>query len=293
MLLHRQQNGCGALRQAIGDERMPTISRVKSAFARGARSYTSARLPLANAISRLSTIFIAGYENYSHDATYNGETEVLRRLENLDIGTVFDVGANVGNWTDMACKYLKGAQIFAFEPAPRTFRKLSSVNRDRVKCVNAALSDTTGTQEFHFYKDKDTVSTLIVQKGHDIHQEHYEAIAVECIRGDEFMESAGVSRIGFLKIDTEGAEKKVLDGFGAKLFDFVDIIQFEYGMGNIYSRFLLKDAYEMLGDRFDIGRIMPKGVEFRNYSPYHENFRTPNFLAVSKRRPEVKARLSL
>jgi len=61
----------------------------------------------------------------------------------------------------------------------------------------------------------------------------------------------------------------------------IKIIQFEYGMININTHFLLKDFYDYL-EAFDmkIGKIYPSYVDLREYRHIDENFYGPNYLAI-------------
>jgi hypothetical protein len=70
-------------------------------------------------------------------------------------------------------------------------------------------------------------------------------------------------------------------------------LQFEYGMANIYSRFLLRDFYTLLEARgFTIGKLYPGGIRFAPYHPESEDFRGPNFVAVRQDKPELVKLLS-
>jgi hypothetical protein len=50
----------------------------------------------------------------------NGEYYVLDKLSNTTIDTVFDVGANNGDYTNACLSRFKNAKIHAFEIAPPT-----------------------------------------------------------------------------------------------------------------------------------------------------------------------------
>ena len=65
------------------------------------------------------------------------------------------------------------------------------------------------------------------------------------IRGDDYCEKHEIDSINFLKIDTEGSEHLVLQGFDRMLTGKkIDVIQFEYGNINIESKFLLYDYHK-------------------------------------------------
>ena len=96
------------------------------------------------------------------------------------------------------------------------------------------------------------------------------------------MKKHGITHVDFLKLDVEGAENRVLQGFANALQDrLIDVIQFEYGRANIISKFLLYDFYVLFQKYgYKVGKIYPNYVDFREYSSDDENFLGPNYLAV-------------
>ncbi len=62
------------------------------------------------------------------------------------------------------------------------------------------------------------------------------------MRGDEFLAREGIGRVDFLKLDVEGAEHLVLQGLNEYLQKGrIRLVQFEYGLVNILTHFLLRD----------------------------------------------------
>jgi hypothetical protein len=58
-------------------------------------------------------------------------------------------------------------------------------------------------------------------------------------------------------------------------------IQFEYGVLNLESKFLLKDYFNLLTDYgYTLGKIYPNHVDFSAYSWEKENFIGPNYIAI-------------
>ncbi len=55
------------------------------------------RLP--NALHDFAMSYVRAYKNLNYDPNTNGEYLLLQRLSALDIKTVFDVGANRGEYT--------------------------------------------------------------------------------------------------------------------------------------------------------------------------------------------------
>jgi hypothetical protein len=93
-----------------------------------------------------------------------------------------------------------------------------------------------------------------------------------------------------LKVDFEGAEHIVFNGFSESFkTGSISAVQFEFGMVNIYSKFLLKDFWEFFSKHgFVLGPVMPQGIYFKEYNTRDENFQgPPNFFAVHKSKPKI------
>jgi FkbM family methyltransferase len=229
--------------------------------------------------------FLRAYKNCNYDCHSNGEQWLMTKLGAFRPAVVFDVGANVGNWLTLAQATLPGAQFHAFEIVPTTFAALAErmAGNAGVAVNNFGLSDCSGTIKMHVF-DASTELSSHVAFPHGSHRE----IVCPVLRGDQYMRDKGVERIDLLKVDVEGAEHLVFAGFGAALGTQIDVIQFEYGMVNIITHFLLRDFYELLEARgYLVGKLFPNYVDFRNYELHDEDFLGPNYVAVRK----VKSRI--
>jgi len=68
------------------------------------------------------------------------------------------------------------------------------------------------------------------------------------------------------------------------------MIQFEYGYISILTKKLLVDFYELLTPLgFEIGKLTPQGVQFKNYQLWDEDFKGPDYIAVHKSCPQLIA----
>ena len=163
---------------------------------------------------------------------------VLDKISSLNINVVFDDGANEGEWARPISNKNKNAKIYSFEIVPTTYNKLkeSTLNFHNINVFNYGLSNVSDDVVINFSKDDDKLSSLIA--GSEIHDINWEKINRKVLKGDEFCSSQGIDSIDFLKIDTEGSENLVIDGL-ANMFknEKIKIVQFEYGMTNIYSKF--------------------------------------------------------
>jgi FkbM family methyltransferase len=245
--------------------------------------------PLSTAAYRVANAYARGYNNLNYDMKTNGEYRLLDRLARLETTTIFDVGANKGAYARACLSRFAGAELHAFELVPETYAKfVANVRSDRVVANDFGLSDKPGRLEINVNPRKDGLSSLI--EGTAINKGTWTKRSVEVIRGDDYCAERGITRIDFLKVDVEGAEHLVLEGFSRMLAEGrISVIQFEYGMINIYSKFLLLDFWRLLTEYgFVLGPIMPRGVAFRSYDARDENFQgPPNFAAVHASKPEI------
>lgn len=244
--------------------------------------------PVSKALYQAANLYVKTYNNLNYDMATNGENAVLDRLSKKDVRVVFDVGANKGEYTAACLNRFDGAVIHAFEIVPATFRKLAAnTTSSRARLNDFGLADAPGTLEINYNPDDDGSSSLV--EGGDIHNGVWRKVQVNVSTGDIYCAQRDIGRIDLLKIDVEGAENLVLAGFlQAFRRDAVSAVQFEFGMANIYSKYLLRDFWTFFAEHgFEVGPIMPRGVNFRAYNSRDENFHgPPNFLAVHKSRPE-------
>jgi FkbM family methyltransferase len=144
----------------------------------------------------------------------------------LRSGDVFvDVGANIGMLSLVAARaVVPGGCVYSFEPNPKVFRFL--VENFRLNSI------TEGCQQYECaLADEDAISRFYVRKfGDDLgslskttHLAH-RSVEVHVSRGDIVLKD--LSQITLLKIDVEGAELRVLEGFQG-LIDRIKFILFE------------------------------------------------------------------
>ncbi len=208
-------------------------------------------------VSRLlyvgANAYVRSYKNLSYDMTSNGEFYILDRLSTKEISTIFDVGANVGDYTSACLGRFRSddVTIHAFEPVPATFKKLSAnVTSPRVRRNAIGLSNCRQMIEISYNPLDDGLSSIVAGEtlAGDLNQQgHWDKVQVEVTTGDEYCAENGLQSIDLLKIDVEGAENLVLEGFSGLLESKkISCIQFEFGMVNIYTKFLLKDFWDIL-----------------------------------------------
>ena len=208
---------------------------------------------------------------------------------------VFDVGANVGDYSELVHSIIPSARIYAFEPAAPVYqqlaKRLSAIgNGASVEVFNLGLSDEEKTVDLHSYTVEGQAVSLISSIDRRlptqvVQVEVSDTERIEVRTLDSFCAAKGIERIDFLKLDVEGHEVAVLRGAQAMLDrGAISMIQFEFGPANIYSRTYFYNFWSMLSDKYDLFRIIPGGiVPITYYGEHLEVFLTTNYFAVRKK----------
>jgi FkbM family methyltransferase len=216
----------------------------------------------------------------NNDSSSNGETEVIDLLPTSP--TVIDVGAHVGEWTDLVLARRPLARVLQSEACPDQRAELvRNYSTDaRVFVYRTGLAETTGRQLLKRYPEGRLNST--VDYPHPLPSSWLE---VEMTAGDEFLAELGIEHVDLLKIDTEGSELSIIKGFSANLdAGRIDRVQLEYGRANIYSHSLLYDIYKYLTARdFVLGRVTRRRIHAQPYHPDLETFFVANYLATHRK----------
>jgi len=264
-----------------------------SALRQALRRYigTHRQSPLVRAALRASRFVSDAYTNANIDDGDNGEHALVARLAPAAFEVVLDAGANVGAWTVAALAAWPRAAVHAFEVSPLTAGQCArAIARaglsSRVTLSSCGLSDRDEMATMYYFPDAPDLTCDMPR------HEGRRVVAFEAAlrRGDGYLAEAGITSVDFLKVDVEGAEHRVLDGFSAALDDSrIHCIQFEYGAFATQTRVLIKDFYARLGERYWLGKLYASAVEFQDYDWTLEGFAFANFVAVSKRRPDLKA----
>lgn len=223
-----------------------------------------------------------------NDLHRNGERLVQRLvLESAPVGTivVFDVGANVGQWTEALLTAagrvgLQDLQIHAFEPSAYTCDRLAKrLGGTSVVLNRLGLSEHAGEAILHIRHPGAGVNSLHAStSGHA--EVKTEQIPLSTV--DHYCTDRGIDRVHMLKVDTEGHDLSVIRGARSMLTEHrIAVVQFEYNHRWIFARAYLRDAFqefEPLGYR--LGKVTPRGVEFYDgWDPELETFVEGNYLA--------------
>lgn len=127
--------------------------------------------------------------------------------------TVLDIGANRGLYIYWMSKSVgPGGRIIAFEPQPELQDVLADVcdtfGFSSVEVVQKGLSTEPGTLLMR-RPDYNWGGASFEKRKHTGHLDEFE---VEVVRLDDWIETAGVENVSFVKCDVEGHESKVFAG---------------------------------------------------------------------------------
>ncbi len=190
------------------------------------------------------------------------ETEPLNEVKELVSGiaprcVVLDIGAHIGMYTVRLADICREGRIVAVEPDPRNRVYLKAnvaLNRLRnVEIVPYAISDKSG-EKVRFALATVSGHSRINKTIKD--SEYYDYIYVETITLDDLVESIGLEKVDFIKIDVEGYEMHVLRGAEKIIRSYKPYMLIETFYENrkqVYE-FLEKHGYKIaLKKVFDIG----------------------------------------
>jgi FkbM family methyltransferase len=169
---------------------------------------------------------IAGYSIFRSSSLPIGLdliADVSRIRDFASLTVIFDVGANVGDWTAQYLAHAPKATFYCFEPAAATARELSHrMNATpRVRVSQLAIGPAKGTATL-YHADQSVQNSLVAPEV-DVEKHPAEQVEVDTI--DAFAESHGIPHIDLLKTDTEGFDHQVLLGsqqlLSSRRIDFV------------------------------------------------------------------------
>jgi FkbM family methyltransferase len=214
-----------------------------------------------------------GDNNYNRHT--NGEYRLLKILM-PSAKVVFDVGANIGEYSGEILKINSLIIIHAFEPGSAVFGELKKL---KLVANNFAMGNKSGKHLLYQEKERSTHNSF-----YSFNDNTLKPVEVEVQTIDEYCIKNNIKHIDFLKIDVEGFEYPVLIGAEKMLADrAVDYIQFEFSGATIESRVYLKDFMLLFKEYgYDLHRIRGTSVDIVDYYPDRERFTLTNYLAVKQ-----------
>jgi FkbM family methyltransferase len=202
---------------------------------------------------------------------------------------IIDIGANKGLYTQTLLNLFPNSTYFLFEPSQNNLNILISKfqKHKNIFCSSYALSNHNSTEKLYTNEFGSGLASLTKRR-----LDHFNIYMnleedVEVIKFEDFLKFDDIPKdlpkiIDYVKIDVEGNELKVLQGFG-DIIKNVKLIQFEFGGCNIDTRTYFQDFWYFFKDNnFSLYIISQSGpVKIENYSEPYEYFSTTNYIALN------------
>lgn len=164
----------------------------------------------------------------------------IKLLKHNKINVVLDVGANIGQYgSELRSLGYKG-EIISFEPTSDAFKKLTAASRGdkKWKALNISLGDYSGNTTINI--SKNSVSSSILDHLPQLtdsapEAEYIKKEVIEIKKLDDIFDSLNINdKSIYLKIDTQGYEKMVLDGAKQSL-NLINGVQLEMSLIPTYN----------------------------------------------------------
>jgi FkbM family methyltransferase len=179
---------------------------------------------------------------------------------------ILDIGAYTGLYGLCAASLVPNASIVCFEPvsrnAARIRQNIALNSLGNIRCEEVAVSNTESTLALNVFSDGDFLtsgSSLV----HAPHVSPKSRLEVKTVRLDKFLHRLSLPERGIraaIKIDVEGAESAVLEGFGASVHqieaDFIIEILSE-AAGTKVAAFFEPLGYRFYQIREDVPTLTP------------------------------------
>jgi FkbM family methyltransferase len=179
------------------------------------------------------------------------EMKQLQWLVDLQIKTVLDIGANVGQFAHSIHELLPDAMIYSFEPLPECCEELvaSFAAIPRFKGFNLALGNESGLVQMN--RNEFSLSSSLLPLG-ELHKQNFPFAQKESVqevsmtRLDDIADSLELCEPILIKVDVQGFEDRVIDG-GIGVFKQASVILMELSIEQLYKdQLLFDDIYQKL-----------------------------------------------
>lgn len=151
-------------------------------------------------------------------------------LSRMPIKTIIDVGANIGKFSRASGEVFPNAKVYAFEPVYEAYKLIKG---ESITAFNFALWDKDNQKNIFYVDESNTEYSSFFEGTEQMkRKDKIRKIRVLKRRFDKL--GLKIKRPCYVKIDVEGAEGEVINGFGERLNE-VDVLQMEWHFGDYYK----------------------------------------------------------
>jgi len=202
------------------------------------------------------------------------EEQFLTSLKDKNIKTIVDVGANIGDYTQMCLDILEPNKIYLIEPVSKCFNILKDRFKDsNCEFYNCLIPDKNKTILFYEVVDNESHSSAVNRSWlfNSLKINKYDMKS-------KTLDSIFKSKvIDLLKIDVEGLELDVLKGSVELLKSkSIKYIQFEYGGTFKDNNIKLNDVIDFL-KKYDYNVYKLEDNNFIKIDDYIDDYKWINY----------------
>lgn len=189
---------------------------------------------------------------YDISAIQNSQEQWIKAM---DIKTILDIGANVGQFATYIHKLIPEAMIYSFEPIEGCYNELlkKMKSSNKFKGFNFGLGESKGNVKF--YMNTYTPGSSILQTT-DLCKKAFPCTAetgnqeIWVDRLDNLKDQIDIVDNLLIKIDVQGYEDKVIKG-GHEMISRANVLILETSFQELYTgQPLFEDIYDLLKNKF-------------------------------------------
>lgn len=205
--------------------------------------------------------FLRGKGGQGGERAHHWEVNAaLRGIFRKD-AVIFDVGAAKGDWSATMLSKLPNARMFLVEPQPSSQALIAQRNLPNTILLSCALGASVGVATLYAPREAAVVASLYKRSDSRWEDLKYDEYEIPMSTLEDLAKKNDLDFIDFVKMDIEGHELSALHG-ATPLFKEAKVgaLSFEFGPGNVNSRTMFIDFFELLSDfGFSVYRILPGG----------------------------------
>jgi FkbM family methyltransferase len=154
---------------------------------------------------------ITPVDTFNFDMYEKDDSEMLFKLVK-DGDTIFDIGANIGWYSNHLAKKFPNSTIYSFEPIPETFNQIKA-NTELNGATNILLNNialSSNKEKLIFYYSPTVTGASSSQNITE--NQNMTKLELEAETIDNFMAKNSIDKLDIVKCDVEGAEYFVYQG---------------------------------------------------------------------------------
>lgn len=194
-----------------------------------------------------------GYKPASNGCEMRQFVDWIKNWSTLQVKNIFEIGANFAQDAEyLALGFeVPSENVYVFEAHPDIYDVITKIHK--FNAYNYAVFNQT--REIIFNVLPITEANTGLSSILNLQNRETKPVKVPAIRMDDFMNEHGIQKIDFLKLDVEGCNWEVLDGFGDRLKD-VNAVHVEAEHQSNYQEknhlfddirnILIKNGFEMV-----------------------------------------------